>query len=128
METLSFKPTTSTPEVHFDAGTGVLRLQGESFPENSFEFFRPIKTWLSRFLVASKAPVTLELRLSYLNTGSTKCVMDMLDMLQEAHESGRAVAVQWFYEQDDARALEAAEELREEVTLPFHITAVEAGP
>lgn len=125
MDTLTIQPGTSTPAVDFDPTTGVLKLEGESFPENSFEFYKPVKAWLARFLAGGVTPVILELRLSYLNTGSTKSVMDILDMLEAAHGSGRIVSVHWYYEREDERALEAAEELKEEVTLPFHITAVD---
>jgi hypothetical protein len=125
MDTLTIQPGTSTPAVHFDPSTGLLRLEGESFPENAFEFFRPLKAWLSRFLAGGATPVKVELRLAYLNTGSTKAVMDILDMLEDAHSNGRDVSVHWYYEREDERALEAAQELKEEVTLPFHITAVD---
>jgi hypothetical protein len=125
METLTLAATPSTPAVDLDATSGMLRLSGESYPENSFDFYRPIKAWLSRFVADATTPISVELRLAYLNTGSTKCILDVLDMLEDAHRAGRKVAVHWYYERGNERALEAAEELKEEVTLPFHIVAVE---
>jgi hypothetical protein len=126
METLAIKGTRSTPEILFDEASGILSMAGESYPENSFEFFKPVLSWLSRYLVVRTGPVTLEIRLSYLNTGSTKCMMDILDMLEESFLSGRPVTVTWFYDEDNDRALETAEEFKEEVTMPFKLTPVRA--
>jgi len=127
MEKLHIAATRSTPEVQFDPEQGELRISGESFPENSFEFYKPILSWISRFLAVEKRPVVLTVHFIYLNTGSTKCIMDILDLFEEAHVSGRPVEVRWLYDAENDRALETAEEFREEVTLPFRILAVDTA-
>jgi hypothetical protein len=111
METLSITGTRSTPEILFDPATGVLSLSGESYPENSFEFFKPVISWLTRYLAVQAGPIAMDIRLSYLNTGSTKCLMDILDLLEEAFLGGRPVAVTWYYDEDNDRALEEASQL-----------------
>lgn len=121
METLCIEGTKSTPEILFDHSTGVLSMSGESYPENSFEFFRPILSWISRFTVVHNGPITLKVHLSYLNTGSTKCMMDIFDLLEESFLKGKEVMVHWYCDQENERALETAEEFEEEVTLPFII-------
>ena len=125
MDTLTLQPTTSTPEVRFDATSGLLVLRGESYPENSLAFYGPILKWVEEFLDASAVPVKVELGLTYLNTSSIKSLMDLLDLLEEAHKSDREVTVTWFYDKDNDRALEMAEEFREEVTLPFFVVPEE---
>lgn len=122
---LHLAPTTSTPEVLFRAQTGRLDLSGESYPENAFEFYRPILEWLRRFLEQSQQPVELRLGLTYLNTSSIKSMMDLLDLLDEAHARHREVTVTWYYDTDNDRALELAEEFREEVSLPFFVVPEE---
>lgn len=124
METLRIEATNSTPEIFFDPVTGILSMSGESYPENSFEFFRPVLSWLSRFSVVHHGPLTLNTNLSYLNTGSTKCMMDILDLLEESYQNGGNVAVNWYYDEENHRAFETAEEFREEVTVPFNIIPV----
>ncbi len=128
METLYIEATRSTPEILFDPVTGVLSMSGESYPENSFEFFRPILSWLTRFAAVHHGPLTLNTNLSYLNTGSTKCMMDILDLLEECHLNGKSVAVNWYYDEENHRALETAEEFREEVGIPFNIIPVSEEP
>ena len=121
MQDLSLPATTSSPKVSSDAQAGLLCLAGESYPENSFEFFRPILAWVEACLARDDRPLTLDLSLTYLNTSSIKCLMDLLDALEEAHRAGRTVAVIWRYNPDNDRALDLAEEFREDLTLPFAI-------
>jgi len=124
MEILHIEGTKSTPEIIFDPASGVLSMSGESYPENSFEFYRPILSWLTRFSAVHHGPTTFNTNLSYLNTGSTKCMMDILDLLEESHLAGKLVAVNWFYDEENHRAYETAEEFKEEVTVPFAIIPV----
>ncbi len=111
----------SSPTVRLDASRGVMELTGESYPQNAFDFFAPIIEWARQFLREGSTPLCLELRLSYLNTSSTKCMIDLLDLLENAHKSGRSARVAWFCDKENDRAREAAEEFREDVTLPFEI-------
>jgi len=126
MKNLSMVATTSTPAVDFNAASGVLAISGESYPENAFEFFRPLLAWVSGFLKESPGPATAEIALSYLNTSSIKSIMDLLDLLEAAHREGRQVSVRWSSRKENDRALEMIEEFREEVTLPFFIVPVGA--
>jgi hypothetical protein len=121
MQDLTVPATASSPEVSSDAQAGVLRLTGESYPENSFEFFSPILAWTAAYLARDGRALTLDLRLTYLNTSSIKCLMDLLDALEDAHRAGRTVAVNWRYDPENDRALDLAEEFREDLTLPFAI-------
>lgn len=124
METLHIQGTKSTPEILFDHATGVLTMSGESYPENSYEFYKPVLSWISRFLTVHNGEVTFNVHLSYLNTGSTKCMMDILDLLEESFLIGKTIMVNWYCDRENDRALETAEEFREEITLPFHISPV----
>lgn len=123
MDSLRIEATSCSPLIDFDAGTGILRIEGESYPENSFDFYAPVFTWLEEHLKDSAAPLVLEVGLSYLNTSSIKCLIDVLEMLDNAHGDGRPAAVRWHYDRDNDRALEMAEEFKEDVTLPFDIQA-----
>ena len=121
LETLKVEQTTSTPAVDFDAASGLLVLNGESYPENSFDFFKPLLDWVEAFLAQTEGPVRLRIGLTYMNTSSIKSMMDLLDLLEDAHAASREVTVTWFYDEENDRALEMAEEFREEVTLPFFV-------
>lgn len=124
MESLHIEGTKSSPQIAFDHSTGVLSMSGESYPENSFEFYQPVLSWISRFLTVHAGPVTFNIHISYLNTGSTKCLMDILDLLEEGFLVGGRITVNWYCDEENDRAMETAEEFREEVSLPFNIIPV----
>jgi len=66
-------------------------------------------------------PLSLELRLLYLNTSSIKAMMDIFDLLEAAFQDGRQVAVNWYYDVRNERVVELAEEFKEDCTFPFSI-------
>lgn len=119
--------TQSTPTVHGDWQTGRLTMQGDSYPENAFELFDQIIRWISVFLEQSRPPLKLELQLVYLNTSSVKAMMDIFDLLEEAHRQGRQVGVDWRYHAENERIAELAEEFREDCTFPFAIEPQQAS-
>ncbi len=121
MENLELAGTTSTPSVRFQSESGLLELNGESYPENSFDFYKPLLDWVREFLETSTVAVRFKIGLTYMNTSSIKSMMDLLDLLEDAHGAGREVTVTWYYDEENDRALEMAEEFREEVTLPFFV-------
>jgi hypothetical protein len=123
MNNLTIQGSQSTPFVTADWTQGLLSMQGDSYPENSYEFFGPITDWIDRFLQQTQAPLRLELRLVYMNTSSVKVMMDIFDLLEEFHGKGRQVRVDWYYDPRNERVVDLADEFREDCTFPFQITA-----
>jgi hypothetical protein len=117
--------TESSPQVVGDVATGELALSGESYPENCFEFYRPILNWVAAYLAQDRGGLILEFRITYLNTSSIKALMDLLDDMEDAYGKGRPVEVRWYYDRENHRALDLAEEFKEDLTLPFNIIPVD---
>jgi hypothetical protein len=120
---LSFEATKSTPQISFSEEESTMRICGECYPENSFEFFKPIFDWFAKKFDEQK-DFKLDVKISYMNSSSTKCILDILDILQEAHEKGRIVKVLWKYDKENDRAFELAEEFKEDFTMNFDIIPV----
>ncbi len=121
MNDIHIEGSQSTPTITTCAASGVLRMVGESYPENAYELFGPVFTWVETFLDDTAQPLRVELELMYLNTSSIKAVMDVFDMLELAHEKGREVSVHWYYDAENERVGELAEEFREDCSFPFHV-------
>lgn len=121
MNQLTISGTQSTPSVNGNWETGTLSMTGDSYPENSYEFFTEVITWVERYLAASDRPLTLELRLIYMNTSSIKAMMDIFDILADVHDQGRKVGVNWYYDIRNERIAELAEEFKEDCEFPFVI-------
>lgn len=119
---LNIPASQSTPTILGDWQSGRLAMQGDSYPENSYELFDQVIGWVERFLDRESRPLQLELELVYLNTSSVKAMMDIFDHLEEAHLAGREIGVTWRYDPRNERIAELAEEFREDCTFPFAIT------
>jgi hypothetical protein len=116
MENLKFEGTKSTPFVFFDAQRGTLEIKGRSYPENAAKFYAPIFQWVSSYLQSPDTHVVqMTLEIVYLNTSSSKALLDLLDMLDQAAKSGRKVVINWRYHEEDETALECGEEFREDL-------------
>jgi len=121
---LTLEATQFSPSVSADWQEGCLRMSGESYPENTYEFFAQIMTWAENFLAASPSPLLLELHLSYLNTSSIRAMIDIFDLLQDACGEGKSVSVRWLYDSRNPRASELGEEFKEDYSFPFDIVAI----
>ncbi|KIL39199.1 hypothetical protein SD70_21750 [Gordoniibacillus kamchatkensis] len=129
MEPISLQSSRTTPEVRFDPERATLKIRGESYPENAFEFYEPLLRWADEYLAQLSADsfVRTELELPYINTSSTKCFMLLLEKLEAAYQNGKTIEVYWYYDEDNESELECAEELKEDLTLPFHIIPKSEG-
>ncbi|WP_431023882.1 biofilm regulation phosphoprotein SiaC [Halomonas sp. H5] len=125
---LDISGSQSTPIIRSDWAAGRLTMQGDSYPENSYDLFDQVIAWVQGFLTQESRPLQLELGLVYLNTSSVKAMMDIFDLLEEAHEQGRQVSVTWHYDPRNERIAELAEEFKEDCSYPFVITPAKVVP
>ena len=126
MEMLDIEATRSTPKIRFDATIGKLEISGESYPENSFEFYGPLLTSLKEHMVRMD-PFQADIKMIYMNSSSIKCMLDIIDIMNGSAAEGRRMSINWFYDKENPRALELAEEFREEVELEFNIIPLEGN-
>lgn len=119
MKRLQIEKTKYTVKVDFNPETGELEIEGASYPENASDFYQPIFDWIREYAAAGAKEVVLNLRLNYLNTSSTKCMLDIIDILEEYHRAGGAVNVNWYYAEDDEDILETGQEFAEDTEVPI---------
>ncbi len=120
MKNLILEKTKYTLQVHFHTEKGLLEMSGSSYPENAMEFFTPIFDSLAEYISDVKKDLTVNVRIDYLNTSSTKCILDILEILESYHSDDHKVTVNWHYQADDEDILETGEEMAEDINLPIH--------
>jgi hypothetical protein len=125
MEKLHLDSSPKTPLIDFDYESGVLSLRGRSIPENSLEFFKPLNDWLEVYEVNPKDMTTIDVRLEYFNTSSSRCILDLFKRLEKINGSRTKVQVNWYFEKDDRDMEEAGEDYQAIVSLPFSLIQVE---
>lgn len=117
MEPIKIYPTRNTPAVLLDPNRGVFKLYGRSSPENSIQFYDPIKDVISNKIAVDKFDVRI--KMEYFNTSSSKCIYDLLKEIKALANKGKEVIVRWYYEEDDEDMLEAGEDYSDLLDLPF---------
>jgi hypothetical protein len=121
MSNLKIDNSVKTPSITFGS-SGVLEISGKSIPENSLEFYRPVFEWLESYSQSPAPSTELKVALEYFNTSSSKCLLDIFRRLETINLSGKSkVIVNWFYDADDEDMMEAGEDYRALVKIPFQL-------
>lgn len=124
MDQLNVEATRSSPAIHFDAVACRLSIRGESYPENAAAFYAPVFAWLKAFLASldKTATVQVDLEILYLNSSSTKVMLNFLDLLDQAVQDGLQIVVNWRYDPENEAVLECGQDFSEELTaLTFNL-------
>ncbi len=116
MEKLEIEATNSSPKIVCDPDADLLEISGESYHENTMAFYAPVFSWLEKYIdQIENRTVTVNLNLVYFNSSSSKVLMDLFDMLDNAAKAGGDVAINWIYDQEDEDSLEFGEEFMEDL-------------
>jgi|SRR5690554_3103292 hypothetical protein len=101
MDSLILQSTEDTPQVDFNAETGICKLSGRSLPENAIDFYQPILNWVESVLSGSmNKEFVFEVQLEYFNTASSKQLAKMLLLIEKFIDSHK-ILIRWFYEKED---------------------------
>jgi hypothetical protein len=114
MKNLVIESTNCTPKINLDATNGVIEFFGKSYPENTFDFYKPVKEWLDEYSQNSNEITIVNLELTYLNSSSLKVYFDIFDIFEEIHNRGKKIEVNWTYESDDDIIEETGEDFIED--------------
>ena len=93
-----------TPTVDFNAENGVCSIAGESYLENSFEFYDKLIDWMDKYIQENDG-LELNFKLTYFNTSSSRAILDILKSLKEHQENEKNVIVNWYYPEPDDNEL-----------------------
>ncbi|MDR2888042.1 MAG: DUF1987 domain-containing protein [Bacteroidales bacterium] len=112
------KQSVTYPEVVYNMASGALEITGKSIPENPESLFTRIMGWIDSHLWQNNTLRVL-IFLEYLNSGSSKYLLDVFKQLARHIDSGKDVDIKWQYEADDISMLELGEHYRDTVGIPI---------
>jgi len=101
MKRLELKETSNTPHVIMDNLSGIISIEGKSFPEDSKEFYKSLLDWMEEYKHTNPKELTLTFNLFYLSSSSIISVKQLLLKLIEISDSGTKTKVLWCYDDDD---------------------------
>ncbi len=125
MKPLIILPTEKTPEIRL-GDEGPFLIAGRSIPENPEEIYLPVLDWIKAYLHRRKEePFKLEFRLEYLNSGSTKFILEILRTIRDRMETGwNNVTLRWYFEEEDESIEEMGLYFRDYLKIPLEVIPV----
>jgi len=124
MENISIEGTKYTPEIKSDIQKGEIKFYGSSYPENANEFYQPVYEWVEKFFERDSASLVVNFYIYYFNTSTSKCFMNLLEILENNHKKGKKITVNWHYSEDDEDSLDSGEKLFMEMDLNHKLIPV----
>ena len=124
---LHIEATKSSPAILFDPDADLLRISGESCPENAAAFYAPVFDWLKEYLAGAESGrrIRVEMNVPYFNSSTSKVFLNFFDLLEAEAEKGIPVEVNWSYEEDNDTALECGEDFQEEMrAMTFNLVEI----
>ncbi|MGM0496860.1 MAG: DUF1987 domain-containing protein [Bacteroidota bacterium] len=110
------------PSVKFNAETGVCDIEGESYMEEAYKFYLPLINWLKSFIREKGQKIELNVKLIYFNTSTTKCLLDMFEILRQYKEvENGEIEITWFYDKDDPDMIDEVKDFEKEADLSINI-------
>ncbi|MBI2259232.1 MAG: DUF1987 domain-containing protein [Flavobacteriia bacterium] len=110
--------TPKTPFVHFDFQNKTFVIKGISCPENPMQFYTPIFEELKKYLVSS-TELEIVMQLDYFNTGSSKCLLNLFQIISDNATELKGFVVHWITEEGDDELREAGKIFEEMSGLSF---------
>lgn len=119
---MNIEATPYSPRVAYDEEQQVLSIVGRSIPDNPTEFYQPVHQLVEKLAQNSNA-LTIDVKLDYFNTSSSKQLLDLFGKMKPMVEDGKEVKVIWRYAEDDDDLRESGEDYMELVEVPFELVA-----
>ena len=126
MSSFICEATARTPHIHLDSANATLLMAGESYPEDVTAFYAALTNAITAYFDTDNhqegdKAFAVAIKLTYFNSSSARALMEMLDLLDGAASTGRAITVEWYCDADDDITREFAQDISSDVS---HIEVV----
>ncbi|MCX7861463.1 MAG: DUF1987 domain-containing protein [Bacteroidales bacterium] len=125
MNPLIIQPTIDSPYVNLDKQNNIFEIKGKSLPENVNVFYQPIIDWFTEYFKNPNNETIINFKLDYLNTASSKALLSLLLVVEDAVKNGYNARVRWYFEEDDEDMKDIGEEYSEIIQIPFEIIQID---
>ncbi|MEP0987851.1 SiaC family regulatory phosphoprotein [Ekhidna sp.] len=104
------------PSIRFNPNTGLIRIEGRSAMRDVQDFYLPFIEQIKNTTVPT---FIVEIKLEHFDTGTMKCLYQMMLELKEKQAMGALLMVRWFSEEGDDDHKEQGEDLESKSGIPF---------
>jgi hypothetical protein len=120
--TLEIEGTRNTPGVHFRSGK--ISISGRSIMEDSKLFYQPLCDLLEEYTRRNGKFNQIDLNFEYLNCSSTRCLSEMLKVLEKLFMDGNIFIINWYYPYDDESMRDMGQIMKSLTSIPFNIIEI----
>ncbi len=113
MKNLNVEATKYTPQIVTNSENGTIDIIGKSYPENTFEFYKPLMDWIEEYFNFPNVKTVINMEIIYFNSSSSKLLFDLFDLLEEYNDLSDII-VNWIYDIENESAMEAGEDFIED--------------
>ncbi|TXI80774.1 MAG: DUF1987 domain-containing protein [Flavobacteriales bacterium] len=117
--------TENSPQIDMDVDNGIMEFVGRSLPHNSEQFYSRVYRGLDEYLQRTRGETTVNMKLDYLDTSSSKHIYNIFSRLNAETAEGRQVRVNWHYECGDEEMAETGKDYESLFRLDFSFIEVE---
>lgn len=114
----AIKQTKKTPSVTLDHSIAKLDIVGNSVLEDSKTFYEPIIKKIEEYLKTPQKETTINFKLGYLCTGSSKFLFQIISKFKNLHTIGKYVHINWYYIEDDIDMFDMGKAFEEITQIP----------
>ncbi|HUW93387.1 MAG TPA: DUF1987 domain-containing protein [Bacteroidales bacterium] len=125
MEKYIVRETAKTPSIIFDPDQGLFEIKGKSIPENSLGFYTPVLEYIDGYSSSPADRTVLNVKFEFFNTSSSNRIHALFKKFEKMYQNNSEVLIRWFCKNDDENMLEAGEDFRTILHVPFEIIEVE---
>lgn len=109
MEILEIEATDESPQIRFDPNKGLLEINGKSLPEDIKGFYQPLEDAVKKYVFTPSPVTNIMFNLVYLNSASTKKILEIITNFEEIAKNGFVVNFYWYYQENDEDMMDEGE-------------------
>jgi hypothetical protein len=128
-EKIVLEPTNYTPKIDLDPSKQKFEFSGVSRPEDTYEFYEPLLTWVENYVneVLEKyeqnkllnETFIIAFDFKYMNSSSSKYIFQIISNFKKLFNKRLNVNIFWYYDDLDDQILEDGEDFSEIINIPF---------
>jgi hypothetical protein len=119
MEQFYIAKTKYSPLVILNNENGEFQFSGRSLPEDAWGFYKPVIDWINLYIENPNQSTILSFEFEYLNSASSKVIIEIINMMSILIEKGLNVKVNWRYCKDDDSIMETGKIFANSSEVPF---------
>jgi len=131
MENLFIEATEFSPKILFDIKNRKFELTGISRPEDVIAFYESVLYKIENYINKTiednnnlkNFTFNLKFDLKYMNSASSKYILQILDHFKQLYLKEANVIVEWLYDDIDDQLFEDGEDLSDVIQIPFNLIA-----